>query len=212
MKTHPRRLCLIATVMFISGPVANGQEHQNKPAQPSVPAIQMQDVPLSITIENLARQAEINLTIDPKVSEQSPTPVTLRWENMTASNALVRLLKERGLFMVENPQTSVRKIMVTNSPPRVFDKELFNSSQELIPMIRMMDTPLKMALSDLGTKAGLKLELDAALLNPSRDQVFVSVRFDNLTGAQAVAAICDQHNLQITKSEQAGVWRVSRGK
>ena len=208
MKTHLRGLCLIATATFIGVPVANGQQQGNKLAQPSVPVIQMQDVPLSVAIENLARTADINFTVDSKVTEQSSTPVTVRWENMTARGALDRLLKERGLFLVENPQTSVFKITVTNSSPRVFEKELLESSKDVIPLISLMDTPLKVALADLGTKAGLKLEVDTAF----KEQIFVSLRFSNLTAAQAVAAICDQYNLQLAKSEKADSWRISRGK
>jgi len=215
MKTLLRHFLSLVTATFTCGLVASGQEQATKPAAVQIPVIQMENVPLSVAIENLAIQAEINSTIDPEITDKVSTPVTLRWENMTTKAALARLLKERGLFVVENPQTGVFKITVTNSPPRVFDKELFNGSKEIIPMIRLMDAPLKMAFTDLGTKAGLKLELDAELSDsskPFKEQILVSVRFGNLTAGQALAAVCDQYNLRIAKSENSGVWRVSRGK
>jgi type II secretory pathway component GspD/PulD (secretin) len=217
MKTHLRGLWLIVTATSFCGPVANGQEQGNKPAQSSVPVIQMQDVPLTMVIENLGRQAGTNFMIDPRITDdgRGNTPVTLRWENMTAMDALARLLKERGLFIVENPQTRVVKITVTNSPPRVFEKELLDSSKDVIPLIQMMDVPLDAALANLAKQAKVELKLDGKLSDPSKPiggQLSVSLRFENLTAAQALAAICDVYDLQITKSEPAGVWRVSRGK
>ena len=215
MKTLLKHLLPVVTATFACSLAADGQEQGTKPAAAQFPVIQMQNVPLSVALENLARQAAINFTIDSKITDKVSTPVTLRWENMTASNALVRLLKERELFIVDNPQTGVSKVTATNSPPRVFEKELFSGSKDVIPWIQLMDAPLKTAFADLGTKAGLKLELDADLANPSKpfkEQIFVSVRFENLTGGQALAAVCDQHNLQIAKSENGEVWRISRGK
>ena len=212
MKTLLKRSCLVGTTL-VCGLIANGQEQPRKP-QPSIPLIQMQEVPLSVAIENLARQAEINLTIDPKVTAQSSTPVNIRWENLTAKGALDRLLKERGLFMVENPQTSVLKITVTNSPPRVFAKELLDSSKDVIPLIRMSDVPLEAALANLARQAKVELKLDGELSDAPTPggQIVVSVSFKNLTASQALAAICDVYDLQITKSGQAGAWRISRSK
>jgi hypothetical protein len=215
MKKLLKHLLSVIIAIFACGLVADGQEQTAKSTEAQIPLIQMANVPLSAAIENLALQAEINSTIDPKITDKVWTPVTLRWENVTASEALARLLKERGLFRVENPQTGVIKITTTNSPPRTFDKELFSSLKEVIPMIRMMDVPLNMAFKDLGTKANLKLELDTELSDPSKpfkEQTSVSVKFRNLTAGQALAAICDQYDLQIAKSENAGVWRVSREK
>ena len=217
MKTLLNRSVLIIAATLVCGLVANGQDQPNKPAQPSVPVIQMQDVPISAAIDNLARQAGTNFTVDPKITEagRGNTPVTLRWENMTAMDALARLLKERGLFIVENQQTRVLKITVTNSPSRVFEKELLDSSKDVIPLITMMDIPLDAALANLAKQAKIELKLEGKLADPSKPtggQVFVSVRFENLTAAQALAAICDQHDLQITQPDKAGVWRVSKTK
>ena len=215
MKTFIRRLCLLVGATFICSMVANGQDQTSKLDEPRIPLIQMENVPLSAAIENLAVQAGIGLTIDPKVGAADRPPVSLRWENLTAEEAIARLLKERGLFMVKNPQTSVTKITTTNTPPRVFDKELIQSSKEAIPLIQMQDVPLEIALANLAKTAGLKLEIDAELSSPPRpfnERISVSVRFKNLTAGQAVAAICDQYNLKIVRSETGEVWRVSPGK
>ena len=223
MKTFLKNLFPVAPAIFVFCLVANGQSQRDTSTEPNVPVIKMENVPLSTAIENLGRQAGMNFTVDPRIlgggltnSENAKwrSPVTLRWENMTAEDALARLLKERDLFIVKHPQTGVVKITGTNSPPRVFEQELLDSSKDVIPLIQMMDVPLDAALGNLGTQAKLKLELDPRLSDTSRpfsERVFVSVRFEGLTAGQALAAICDQHNLQIAKSEEAGVWRVSQG-
>jgi len=216
MKTFLKNLFPVAPAIFVFCLVANGQSQRDTSTEPNVPVIKMENVPLSTAIENLGRQAGMNFTVDPKILGDGRTnsPVTVRWENMTAEDALARLLKERNLFIVKHPQTGVVKITGTNSPPRVFEKELLDSSKDVIPLIQMMDVPLDAALANLGTQAKLKLELDPRLSDTSRpfsERVFVSVRFEGLTAGQALAAICDQHNLQIAKSEEAGVWRVSQG-
>jgi hypothetical protein len=208
---------LVIAIAFVFGQFISAQNPTETAQQ--IPVIQFENVPLMAAIENLGQQAEFNFTIDPKIAATgiatAATPITIRWENLTAKQALARVLKERGLFLVENPQTGVAKITVTNSSPRVFTKEFMESSTNVIAMIRMSDAPLEEALANFGGKAGLKFQLDPKLSDSSKpfsDQIFVSVRFSNLTACQAVAAICDQHNLEIAKSEKAGVWTVSPGK
>jgi predicted Ser/Thr protein kinase len=78
-----------------------------------IPLIQMQDVPLLITIEHLARQMQMNYAMEPTLAaelENAPT-VTIRWENLTAGQALTALLDSRDLQLIENPQTGVARIV-----------------------------------------------------------------------------------------------------
>src|SRR5215831_14790714 len=62
-----------------------------------IPLIVMDDVPLTDAIKNLARQAGINYMLDPKISYGQPDAkgvpsvqptVSIRWENVTAEQAL----------------------------------------------------------------------------------------------------------------------------
>src|SRR5678815_3019250 len=92
MKALLKSVGVVVVMAFAYAPAASVQAQSDKPAAPQIPLIQMQDVPLSVAIENLAVQAEINFTTDPKVTEQTSTPVTVRWENLTARGALERLL------------------------------------------------------------------------------------------------------------------------
>ncbi len=212
-----KAIWLAVVMTFAVGSVVWGQTATK--TEPQIPLIQFDNCPLLAAIENLAREAEFNITIDPQIAAAgSPTSASLltgRWENLTAKEALDRILKARGLFLVANPQTGVNKVTATNSPPRVFAKDFVESSKDVIPLIRMDYAPLEVAMADLGAKAGMTFQLNPKLSDPSKPstgRISVSVRFSNLTASQAVAAICDQHNLEITKSDKTGVWAVSPGK
>ncbi|MSU57485.1 MAG: hypothetical protein EXS35_04775 [Pedosphaera sp.] len=87
-----------------------------------VPLISFQDVTLTSAIENLARMAGLNYILDPKVPYGQPsadgkgiTPqpnITIRWENLTAEQALSALLTVYSLQLVDDPKTRVSRITV----------------------------------------------------------------------------------------------------
>lgn len=80
---------------------------------------QVQDVALTTAIENLARLAKLNFILDPQLPYGQPdatgklTPqpsVTVRWEELTAEQALEALLTAHNLKMDHNPKTRVSTI------------------------------------------------------------------------------------------------------
>lgn len=86
-----------------------------------IPLIQFQDVPLTTAIENLARQAGINYMLDPRVGYGQPDEkgqikvqpnISIRWENVTAEQALLALLNNYGLQLVEDPKTKIARITI----------------------------------------------------------------------------------------------------
>jgi len=90
--------------------------------------ISFQDVPITTAIESLARLASINYLLDPKIGygqpDQSgqikPEPtLSIRWENVTAQQALLALLDNFGLQLVENPKTGIYRITTKDpsAPP-----------------------------------------------------------------------------------------------
>lgn len=90
-------------------------------APQTIPLIQFQDVPLTTAIENLARQAGINYLLDPKIGygqpdqngQIKPEPtLSIRWENITAQQALLALLDNYGLQLNEDRQTQIARITV----------------------------------------------------------------------------------------------------
>jgi len=108
-------------------------ETTNAPAvvAQSIPLIQFQDVPLTTAIENLARQAGINYLMDPKINYGQPDQngqvkaeptLSIRWENITAEHALLALLNNYGLQLIEDPKVKIARITTkdpTAPPPLV---------------------------------------------------------------------------------------------
>ena len=95
-------------------------------AQPKaiIPLIVMDDVPLTDAIRNLARQAGLNYMLDPRVTfgqigtdgKATPQPsVSIRWENITAEQALNAMLNNYTLQLVEDPKSKIARI--TNKDP-----------------------------------------------------------------------------------------------
>ncbi len=104
-----------STAETTTAPGENGQA----PAAPSVAPISFTDVPLDVAIQALAREAGINYLLDPAIGwgqpdqngqiRQPPT-LSVRWEGVTAEQALLALLDNYGLDMIENPKTKIAKI------------------------------------------------------------------------------------------------------
>ncbi|MFO1477093.1 MAG: hypothetical protein U1F98_10635 [Verrucomicrobiota bacterium] len=86
-----------------------------------IPLIVMDDVPLTDAIKNLARQANLNYMLDPRVAFGQPGPdgkpvaqptVSIRWENITAEQALNALLGNYGLQLVEDNRTKIARVTI----------------------------------------------------------------------------------------------------
>jgi type IV pilus assembly protein PilQ len=89
------------------------------PVVATIPLIQFQDVPLTTAIEALARQANINYLLDPKIGFGQPDAngqikaepnLSIRWENIPAEHALEALLSNYGLQLVEDTKTKIYRI------------------------------------------------------------------------------------------------------
>ena len=104
-----------------NAPVANPDPTTNAMASSttSIPLIQFQDVPLTTAIENLARQANINYLLDPKITYGQPDAngqvkaepnLSIRWENITAEHALIALLDNYGLQLIPDVKTKIYRI------------------------------------------------------------------------------------------------------
>jgi type IV pilus assembly protein PilQ len=91
-------------------------------ATPSkIPLIEFREVLLTTAIDNLARQAGINYILDPKVGfgqpdergQVKPQPnITIRWENLTAEQALNALIGTYGLQLVTDNKTGISRVTV----------------------------------------------------------------------------------------------------
>ena len=95
---------------------------------PTIPLIQFQDVPITTAIENLARQAGINYLIDPKIGYGQPDQngqikaeptLSIRWENVTAGQALMALLDNYGLQLIEDRKTQIARVTTKDPMARI---------------------------------------------------------------------------------------------
>jgi type II secretory pathway component GspD/PulD (secretin) len=91
------------------------------PSAPVIPLIVMDDVPLTDAIKNLARQAGLNYMLDPKIGYGQPGPdgrptpqpsVSIRWENVTAEQALNALLSNYSLQLMEDTKTHIARVTI----------------------------------------------------------------------------------------------------
>ncbi len=83
-------------------------------------AVSIDDQPLTDAVKILARQAGLNYLIDPKVAygvpgsdgKVTPQPnVSIRWEKVTAQQALEALLANYNLQLIDDPKTRIARIM-----------------------------------------------------------------------------------------------------
>jgi type II secretory pathway component GspD/PulD (secretin) len=101
------------------------------PVTAIIPKIELQDAPITVAIENLARTAGINYLLDPKIGYGQPGPdgvikpeptLTIRWENITAEQALLAVLDNYGLQLVQDRQSGIARITIkdpTAPPPLI---------------------------------------------------------------------------------------------
>ena len=209
-------LCSIAFLAATAATVQVARSQDNSHTREAIPMIQMDNVPLKDAIRNLARQTGKNYILDPGLCGPWVGPdgkpgrepsLTVRWENLSAEEALGRVLKEHGLVMVDNPETSIARIAFTNQaitplPPGVVG----GSTNPVIPLIVMSDVPLDVAIQNLASKAQLSLALDASLSPSPRPTV--SVRWTNVTARQALTALLDNYSLVLAEDSATGSAKV----
>ena len=78
-----------------------------------IPLLVLDSVPLTEALSRIAGAARLNVLFDPKLSAPAfdgQGTVSLRWERITARQALAALLDNYGLVMSEDPATSTARI------------------------------------------------------------------------------------------------------
>jgi type II secretory pathway component GspD/PulD (secretin) len=110
-------------------PVAEAAPAAPAGTAPDLSVISFSDASLTTAIENLARRANINYLLDPKIGYNLPDangqvklePIipSIRWENIPAERALLALLDNYGLQLVQNRDTGIDKITMKDpaAPP-----------------------------------------------------------------------------------------------
>jgi len=104
-----------------AGGVPAGQDAAPTPAKADevIPLLVIDDAPLTDAIRNLARQAGLNFQFDPKVSSSNQPNISLRFENVSASEALTAVLENHGLTLVQDSKSKIAR--VTTKDPKAQD-------------------------------------------------------------------------------------------
>lgn len=83
-----------------------------------LPLVQFEDAPLVDVIKTLARQANLNIVFDPRVTTPGPDgrpmhpPVSIRLENVTAQNVLEAVLNNNNLRLERDPKTKISRVTI----------------------------------------------------------------------------------------------------
>lgn len=84
------------------------------PAAPAIdpeviPLIQMDEVPLTDALRQMARKAHLNVVLDPRLSQPlyRVMTVSVRWDDVTAKEALTALLDNYGLVLLETSRSRI---------------------------------------------------------------------------------------------------------
>ncbi len=176
------------TVQVASPPAA-----EPSPAKAaSIPLIQFSDVSLTTAIENLARQANINYMLDPKIAYGQPDAsgqvkaeptLSIRWENITAEKALLALLDNYGLQMVNDQQTGIARITIKDpsAPPpletRVVQLKYASVSNMVTAVVSTLTDKRSKVIPDIRTS-----QLVIVATEPEQDAAEILVnRLDTVT-------------------------------
>jgi general secretion pathway protein D len=139
----------------------------------------MDDAPLTDAIRNLARQAGLNYMLDPKVAfgqigaDGKPVPqpmVSLRWENVTAQQALEALLGNYNLQLVTDPKTKISRVTVKDPAApdplvtRVFQLQYANTTNMLESVQAALTDKRSKAVADNRTSQVVLLATEKELV------------------------------------------------
>jgi hypothetical protein len=225
MKTTQACFRLWAAVSITILLAVNVTTHgQSADAANAITPIRFENVPITTAIESLARLARINYLLDPKFSNSffkadgtavlEPT-ITTNWTGMTAKQMLAELLKENGLFLVEDPVTSIAEISRTNRITNPVDAKLLGSDTNQVTPIRFQDVPIDTALDTLIRLGHLDVTLDpkvAVNFDPISHMIHpqptVSIYWVNVTARQAIIALCENYDLIIVKNAATGTVQI----
>jgi hypothetical protein len=179
----------------------------------------MQNVPLRQAIDLMAREAGLNYILDPhldgasRIAGSKATFVSFEWKNISARDAVDRLLKEHDLVLVENSVTSVARIGPVSLHIKPVDAaELGNDTNAVVPIILMMDAPLDIAIQHCADQLHQKITLDEAVRKGpdgrEAELPVVTFRWHQLTARQALVALLDDYGLTMVEDSATSTLHV----
>ncbi len=210
------RLLLIAGLTTCSL-LSVAQNNADKPAPPPdagstnsisgtevVPLITIDDAPLPDAIRTLARQAGINFQFDNRILSGTPGPdgkipaqpvVSLRWQNITALDALLAVLENNNLQLVQDNKTKIYRITAKDPAAQepLFTRVIplrYSNPTNVVAMLQPTLSPRSKMLPDFRTGQLLILATETeftqisnvlAKLDTSPNQILIEARFIETT-------------------------------
>ena len=186
--------------------------------------VQFQDVPLTSGLQSLARQANFNYMLDPRMDYGLPDrngqiraePILfLRWESLTAKQAFVAICENYDLVFEKDPASKVVLIRAKDHHVNFMDANLLGNDTNIIPVIQFQDVPITTALKGLAHLAEFNYALDPQIGYGQADkngqikaEPTLSFRWESITAKQAFIAICENYDLVVIKDSKAGVIQI----
>jgi hypothetical protein len=127
--------------MVIFSPVT-AMETNGSPADFRLPLIKFVDVPITLGISNLALQAGMSVTLDPKIGYGQPDQngkikrepnLSFQLSNITAKGALVFILNTHNLQLIYDPETKIALITTKDA-----DKQKIHATPEVLDELRQL--------------------------------------------------------------------------
>ena len=115
----------------------------------SVPLIVIDDVPLTDAIRNLARQSNLNFQFDPRVTSSNQPNVSIRFENVSAQEALSAVLDNYNLTLIKEPKSKIARVTIKD--PKAEDPLVSRIVQLKYADPSNLVTVVKMTLSPRST-------------------------------------------------------------
>jgi hypothetical protein len=79
-----------------------------------IPLIEFQDVPLTVALKNLVRQVGVKCIFSPRIDPWPPDSeqpqVSIRWENITASQAFAAICEDYDLNVIKYPISGIIRV------------------------------------------------------------------------------------------------------
>jgi len=143
--------------------------------------------------------------------------------NLTVRQALLSLLAEHNLVLLEDPITSIARITYTNQVVNFVDKSLLDSVTNEAASIEMQhlpiqfqDVPITTGLESLARLAGINYVLDPKIgygLPDKNGQIktepLLSFRWDNVTAKQGFIALCENYDFVVVKNPTTSVFLIT---
>jgi type IV pilus assembly protein PilQ len=175
-----------------------------------LPLVQFDDAPLVDVIKTLARQANLNIIFDPRVTAPGPDgqsqypPVSIRLETVTAQNVLEAILNNNNLRLERDPKTRISRVTVKDPAAaeplvtKIYQLK-YTSPSNMVAILKPTMSGRSQAIADGRTSQLILLATEGELieaetliekLDTASRQVLIEARiFETLRNPQTVKGV-----------------------